>query len=154
SIQLYDTLYAQSTDLSRQPAVAVSNTVSADSLIITFNLRPGVKFWDGTPLTSRDVKFSYDYILDPANNYNLRSNYANLIKSVDAPDDQTVVFHMTGPDATYLIDLNAPILPADYFQKVGWEGFNQKPIGSGPYKLVEYKLHETMTLEANENYWG
>jgi peptide/nickel transport system substrate-binding protein len=154
SIQLYDTLYAQAADLSRQPDAALSNTVSEDKLTITFNLRPGIKFSDGTPLTSRDVKFGYDYILEPANNYNLRTNYANLIKSVDAPDDQTVVFHMTGPDATYLIDLNAPILPADYFQKVGWDGFNQKPIGSGPYKVVEYKLHESMTLEANENYWG
>jgi peptide/nickel transport system substrate-binding protein len=154
TIQLYDTLYAQAADLSRQPAAALSSSVSDDKLTITFKLRPGVKFVDGTPLTSRDVKFSYDYILDPANNYNTRSNYSTIIKSIDAPDDQTVVFNMTGPDASYLTDLSTPILPAEYFQKVGWEGFNQKPVGSGPYSLVEYKLHETMTLQANPNYWG
>src|SRR4029079_17921034 len=96
------------------PGLAKSWESSADGKTLTFHLRDGVTFHSGAPLTSADVKASLDGIMDEANAAVARSSLASVV-SVDAPDPQTVVLNLSGPDAGILAGLstvNVAILPA------------------------------------------
>lgn len=78
------------------PKLAETWEASEDGLSWTFHLREGVKFHDGSPFTSADVKFTYEQILNPDVKSNNYKNYV-IIESMDTPDDKTIVFHLTSP---------------------------------------------------------
>lgn len=141
------------------PDLAESWDISDDLMTYTFHLRQGVKWHDGEPFTSKDVKWTFDSILeygDQAYTY----NYVKMIESVETPDDATVVFHMAYPCGTFVEsvgDYQGPdILPAHIYE--GTDPYtnpaNQKPIGTGPFKFVEAKLGSYCKLEANPDYYG
>ena len=141
------------------PDLAESWDISEDLMTYTFHLRQGVKWHDGEPFTSKDVKWTFDSILeygDQAYTY----NYVKMIESVETPDDSTVVFHMAYPCGTFVEsvgDYQGPdILPAHIYE--GTDPYtnpaNQKPIGTGPFKFVEAKLGSYCKLEANPDYYG
>lgn len=117
-----------------------------------FKLRTA-KWSDGTPATSDDVKFTYEYVLDPANKSAIASRIANVDK-VAVVDPQTVRITTKGPDP--LMPKRAffiPILPKAYIAKVGMAQFSQAPIGTGAFKVKEYKASTRAILVPSETSW-
>ncbi len=134
--------------------------ISSDGLTLTYHMRHGIKWQDGAPLTSKDVVFTWQAIMNPKNNVQTRTGY-DQIQNVTAPDDYTVVVHMKrkyAPIVAYFMGLEGggPILPAHLLANasdMNHVPFNAKPVGSGPFKIVEWVHGDHITLEANPDYW-
>ncbi len=116
-----------------------------DSLTYVFHLKPDVRFHDGTSLTSRDVRFTFESILDPESASPLRSNYEN-IRAIATPDPLTVIFRLREPQASFLANLIRGIVPANAAREAG-KPFASHPVGSGPFRLVRMG-DEAIDLEA------
>ena len=121
-----------------------------DALTYVFHLKPNVKFHDGRPLTSADVKSTFDFILNPANKSPKRGAF-RMVENVETPDPQTVIFHLKEPYASFVMNLipnAAGIVPAN-----APSDFARHPIGSGPFKFVSQSQDEDVQLIRNENYF-
>jgi peptide/nickel transport system substrate-binding protein len=121
-----------------------------DALTYVFHLRRGVRFHDGRPLTSADVKATFDFILNPANRSPKRGGF-RMITSIEAPDDFTVTFHLQEPYASFtnnLIPSAVGIVPAN-----AAADFSRHPIGSGPFRFVSQAQDEEVLLERNPDYF-
>jgi peptide/nickel transport system substrate-binding protein len=113
-----------------------------------------VKFSNGDPLTSDDVKSTIEWLLDPRNQSAYRPRFA-FVESVDAVDPLTVRIRTKEPAPVlryYLVDV--PIHNSKYIRQVGNEAANRAPIGAGPYKFVRWDRDERLVLEANPTYWN
>jgi peptide/nickel transport system substrate-binding protein len=122
-----------------------------------FKLRKGVKFHNGEPFTAASVKATIDYALDPANKTHYASaSFWGPVKEVQAVDDYTVRFVTAKPWPT-LIDnaslTNALIMPAKALKELGPQKLAQHPIGTGPFKFVEWRRDERLVLDRNPDYW-
>jgi peptide/nickel transport system substrate-binding protein len=135
--------------------------ISKDGLTITYHLRHNIKWHDGFPFTSKDVKFSWKAILDKNNNVETHTGY-ELASSVDTPDDYTVVFHMKKPFSpavdTLFGDSDSPysVVPEHLLASlpnINTIPFNSMPIGTGPYKIVRWVHGDHIDLEANRDYF-
>ncbi|HVG21626.1 MAG TPA: ABC transporter substrate-binding protein [Blastocatellia bacterium] len=146
---VYDTLLVKNEKFEFVPSLADSFTESEDHKTFTFRLRSGVVFHDGRPLTSADVKYTFDSIIAPATRSPIRGA-VDKITSIEAPDPLTVIFHAGEPFYTFTGNLPAiGIIP----EGAGPELVNA-PVGSGPYRLVSYAEGDAVKLEANQGYWG
>lgn len=123
-----------------------------------FHLRKDVKFHDGTPLTAKDVKFTFDRIITEKaidGESSPRKGLLGPLAEVQVVDDYTVKFVLSEPWPILLKMLpHQQIIPKDYVEKVGTKGFIEKPIGAGAFKLVEAKLDERIVLERFDDYYG
>jgi len=137
------------------PALAEHYEFAEDAKSATFRLRPGIKFHDGTPVTPEDVKWSYEHY---------RGAWGEVLhdktQGVEIIDDRTVRFHFKEPFLDFPILLGTAnvcgagwVVPAKYYEKVGQDGFMQKPIGAGPYKLVSQQPGVRFDFEAFEDYY-
>jgi len=136
--------------------IAESWTVSRDGLTYTFKIRRGVKFHDGSELTSKDVKASYDKILKPpAGVKSLRKEAYESIASVDAPDAGTFVVKLKYPEPSILLNLASPwnwIYKADLLAKdPHW--YEKNVMGTGPFTFVEHVKGSHWVGKKNPNYW-
>jgi peptide/nickel transport system substrate-binding protein len=136
--------------------VAKSWTVSEDRMTYTFTLHEGVKFHDGSDLTSADVKASWDKIVSPPEGVvSPRKSEYEFIKSIEAPNPYTVVFRLHYPAASFLAGLAHPanfIYAKKYLdQDVNY--YKKNVMGSGPFKLKEYVRGASIELERNPKYW-
>jgi peptide/nickel transport system substrate-binding protein len=121
-----------------------------DPLTYVFHLHPGVYFHDGKPLTSADVKFTFDSIRSGAIATQKRGSY-RLVSSIDAPDPQTVIFHLSTADASFLWNLSRPavgIVPAG-----SGADFAAHPVGTGPFRFVSAEQDEDVVIERNPTYF-
>jgi ABC-type transport system substrate-binding protein len=101
-------------------------------------LRQGVKFHDGTRFTARDVKATFDRVLNPENKLTARGNHAK-IKSVETVDDHTVRFKTDGPYPLFVERMTALVIQSDkVIKEKGHEWMQENPVGTGPYKLVKW----------------
>lgn len=153
---IFDGLVARDDRNALVPALAAAlPTVSADGKTVTATLRAGVRFHDGSPLTSADVVFTYRSILNPSVDSVLRSDL-DMLGGVSAPDAQTVVFSLKYAYAPFLQRLALGIVPEKALagQDINKAAFNQKPIGTGAYRFVSWTPGDRMVLEANPDYWG
>lgn len=151
---IYDSLTAHSPEGGLEPALAVS-WKALDEKTWQFRLRQGVKFHNGEPFNAQCVKVSLDRILDPENASPMHGRVGK-IDHVEVVDDYTVNLAMKNPDVTLparLSELYGSIVPAKYVQEVGNEGFAKAPVGTGPFKFVEWVKDERLVLEANRDYW-
>jgi peptide/nickel transport system substrate-binding protein len=118
-----------------------------------FDLQDGVKFHNGDALTADDVKFSIDRMLDPSFKSPQYQNFSS-IKDVTAVNPTTVRIVTSDPYPALLAQLvNLSIVPAAYTRAKGADALNVAPVGSGPYKFVEWRKGESVTLEADPSYW-
>ncbi|WP_425565475.1 ABC transporter substrate-binding protein [Pilimelia columellifera] len=129
--------------------------VSADGRTVTARLREGVRFHDGAPLTSADVVFTYQAVLDPKVDSTLRSDL-DMLAAVEAPDPATVVFRLKHPYAPFLQRLTLGIVPAKALagQDINKAAFNRAPVGTGPYRVQSWTPGDRLVLKANEAYHG
>lgn len=156
SFTLYDNLLYRDADGKLQPMLATEYK-AVDDTTWQFKLRPDVKFHNGDQLTAADVKFTIERTYDPNTKGSAVASIFTTIASIEIPDAMTVVFKTKAPDPLLparLAFYGGEIMPKDYFAKVGADGFNQKPVGAGPFKFVEWVKDDHLTLEANQGYWG
>lgn len=152
---IYETLlFFNSLDGSIKPWLATSYKYSSDATSVTFNLRQGVKWSDGQPFTSADVVFTFNLLQKyPAMDYN---GMDPSIKSVSAPDANTVVITLTSPNLPILWYLGGQtwILPRHHWSNVGdpSQYTDPNPLGTGPYLFKSF-TPQLVTLVKNPNYW-
>jgi peptide/nickel transport system substrate-binding protein len=147
---IFDDLLSRGDNLDVAPGLAEHWEIP-DPLTYIFYLHHGVKFHDGRPLTSRDVKWTFDSLLQGK----IRSTKAAVYRYVDhieAPDDYTVIFHMKEPSATLLWNLSDGAIGIVPYGS-GTE-MTSHPIGSGPFKFGSAETDKEVILEHNDNYWG
>jgi peptide/nickel transport system substrate-binding protein len=151
---LYDNLVMRDENLNLAPGLATSWKL-VDDRTWQFKLREGVVFHNGDPFAAEDVKFS----LERAIAENPRTSvYAalNTIERVEIVDQHTVNLVTKQPDPllpTRLSYYGGMMLPRQYFEKLGMEGFRKEPVGTGPIKFVEWQKNERLVFEANPRYW-
>lgn len=148
---IYNGLVQIQPDFSPAPALAES-WENPDDLTWIFHLRPGVKFHDGSELSAEDVKFTFDSIRDEALASPARSFYAP-ITNIEVVDPLTVKFTLDQPYGPFLSYMSMPILPKAVVE-ADPAAFATAPVGTGPFKLVEWKRGDSIILEANPDYWG
>ena len=148
---LFDNLLSRDEHLSVAPGLAESWDIP-DPKTYVFHLHRGVKFSDGRPLTSRDVKWSFESVLQGK----VRSPKAGTYKwveRIDAPDDYTVVFHLKQPWAALLWNVaggeGMGIVPYGSGEEI-----SRNPIGSGPFKFVSAEQDRDVVIERNNGYWA
>jgi peptide/nickel transport system substrate-binding protein len=155
--QMFDTLYAFDDTGNMIPRLATSYTISPDKLQYTFKLRGDVKFHNGEVMTSADVKYSLERILEPKTRSTRRPNFEPVVASVEAPSADTVVFKLKVPDGAFLNKIAGYlyIVPKKYTEALETpEAFGRKPVGTGPYKLVEQKIGQRLVIERFDDYFG
>jgi peptide/nickel transport system substrate-binding protein len=136
--------------------LAESWTISKDGLVYTFKLRRGVKFHDGSEMTSKDVKASYDKIIFPPPGVkSLRKAAYTSVEVVEAPDPYTVRFRLKWPESSLLLNLASPwnwIYRADILAKdIHW--YEKNVNGTGPFTFVEHVRGSHWVGKKNPNYW-
>jgi peptide/nickel transport system substrate-binding protein len=136
--------------------LAESWTVSKDGLLYTFKLRSGVKFHDGSVMTSKDVKASYDKIIfPPAGIGSTRKGQYRAVEVVEAPDPSTVRFRLKWPESSFLLALSSPwnfIYKADLLAKdIHW--YEKNIMGTGPFTFVEHVKGSHWVGKKNPDYW-
>ncbi len=127
--------------------------VSEDGLTITYKLKKGVKWSDGQPFTSADVKFTWEALINPKNLVKSRSGY-ELIESVETPDDHTAVVKYKEYYAPYLTRF-APVLPKHILGKLDNMNdapYNRMPVGTGAFRVTEWVSGDHITMEKNPYY--
>ena len=137
-----------------QPSLAESFEVADDFKSATFKIRPTAKFHNGQPVTSEDVRFTYE---------NYRGTGAQIFKEkterIETPDPLTFNVYFKEPFLDFLTLYGTPatgigwIVPKAYYQQVGPDGYKQNPIGAGPYKLVRNSSNTEFEFEAMADYW-
>jgi peptide/nickel transport system substrate-binding protein len=135
------------------PSLAVS-WKGLDETTWEVKLRKGVKFHDGTPFGAKDVKATFDRVLNPENKLTARGNHAK-IKSVEVVDDLTVRFKTDGPYPLFVERLTAQVMQSEkVIKEKGHEWMQDNPIGTGPYKLQKWSKKQEHLLVRNDDYWG
>jgi peptide/nickel transport system substrate-binding protein len=147
---IFDDLLSRGENLDVAPGLAERWEIP-NPLTYIFHLHHGVRFHDGRALTSRDVKWTFDSLLQGK----VRSTKAGVyrfVDRIDAPEDDTVIFHMKEPSATLLWNLSdgaIGIVPYRSGNEV-----TARPIGSGPFRFVSAETDKEVIVERNDNYWG
>ncbi len=136
-------------DLGLEARLATEWAFADDGSTLTFKLREGVTFHDGSPFTSADVKDTFEWVLNPENGAQNRPLYAT-IESIDTPDDYTVVMNLNVLNSFLLNNIaRMPIVPAG-----SGANFGDNPIGTGPYQFVELVRDDRLVVRGYADYWG
>jgi len=175
---LFDSLLELDASLNVKPLLAESWDVSKDGLTYTFKLKKGVTWHDGKPFTARDVAFTFYSVLDPKVTTPHRAYFDALVgfpeltakenpkrpeelavRPIEIVDDHTVRFRLRYPSGSFLavlVNPRAGIIPEHLLKgtDLNTADFNRKPVGTGPFKFVEWRRGERIVMEANERYHG
>src|SRR3989440_9996906 len=175
---LFDSLVELDQSLGVRPLLAESWEVSKDGLVYTFKLKKGVKWHDGAPFTARDVAFTFYSVLNPkvttphrayfdalvgfaelTNKDNPKRPEDLAVRPIEVVDDHTVRFRLRYPSGSFLavlVNPRAGIIPEHLLKgaDLNTAEFNRKPVGTGPFKFVEWRRGDRIVMEANEQYHG
>ena len=155
NLVLFDQHVPQNTFDSIRPELAESWSWDAAGTALSFNLRHGVKWHDGQPFTARDVKCTWDLLAGKASEklrVNPRKSWYRNVDDVVVDGDYQVTFHLKAPQPSLLVLLASGASPV-YPCHVSPAQMRQHPIGTGPFKFVEYKPNEDIKLVRNPDYW-
>ena len=153
---IFSSLVAHDENMNIVPDAAQSWEMP-NPLTFVFHLRPGLKFHDGRPLTSSDVKYTFDTILSGVPSptglvqSTKRSSFED-ISSVNSPDPLTVIFHLKEPRASFLWDMARPAI--GIVPKGSATDIRLHPVGSGPFRFVSMTTDEEVDLDRNPDYYG
>lgn len=155
----FNSLYTVDWKGAWQTALAVRETISPDGLAWTYALRPGVRWSDGAPFTSADVKYTWQLVTNKQVHITYASGF-DKIASIDTPDPARVVFHLKEAYAPFKEQVvGAPIVPQHVLgplsaDEINRAPFNRRPVGTGPFMVTEFVTDDHVTLEPNPSYWG
>jgi peptide/nickel transport system substrate-binding protein len=156
NINMFDSLLHKTTKLEYEPSLATS-WKSVNETTWEFKLRKGVKFHNGETMTAEDVKFSFDRVLEPGKTAKKSPQYGNIraIKEVRIVNPETIHIVTEKPYPLLLERLVFfPIVPKKHLEKVGDQAFGESAtVGTGPWKLAEYKRDQHIRLESHEAHW-
>ncbi len=157
---MFDGLVTRSSDGRVLLQLAESATL-IDGVTWEFVLKQGVTFHNGEDLTAEDVKFTFDRIITenaieyPEPHTSPRKGLIGPVESVEIVDDYTVRLYLSAPfPAAMQMLVHQQIVPKDYFEQVGTEGFIEAPVGCGPFKFVEGSLGDQIVMERFDDYYG
>jgi peptide/nickel transport system substrate-binding protein len=151
---LHDAMLKPMPGKSLAPSLAESWTMSPDGLVYEFVLRKGPRFHTGEPVTSEDVKFSFERYRGVS-----AKTLKERVAAIETPDPGRVRFRLKQPWPDFMtfyagIATGANwIVPKKYVERVGEEGFKKAPVGAGPYKFVSFTPGVELVLEAVDGYW-
>jgi peptide/nickel transport system substrate-binding protein len=143
-------------DNSPAPSIAESWETSEDGLTWTFQIRDDITWSDGEPLTSEDVEYTYQRVLDEKQGCCI--DYIELIDTMETPDDTTLIIHTKKP-FPQLVSAFVYILPEHVWSEISekeaktFENY-PNPVTSGPFHLSDWQKGQFFTMEANEDYWA
>lgn len=161
-VNLYEglTRYKDGT-LQPEPALATDWEISEDGTVYTFTLREGVTFHDGTPFNAEAVKFNFDRMLDENHPYHDTGPFPlafffSAVETTEVVDDMTVKFTLNAPYAPFLSNLAYPtgLIVSPEAVKAGGADFGRNPVGTGPFKFVEWQSNERVVVDRYDDYWG
>jgi peptide/nickel transport system substrate-binding protein len=144
-------------DLAAEVPTIGNGGISADGLTIRYKLRTNVKWQDGQPFTSADVKFTFDAVMNPANDVSGRVGFDDVSR-VDVPDARTIVFHLRhryAPFVTTVFGDGCGVLPAHILARektINDVSFNAAPVGTGPFRVVRWERGNRIELRRNDEY--
>ncbi len=155
---IYDGLIRADRDLSLTGELAESWEISKDERTITFHLKRGVRWHDGTPFTARDVEFTYRYMRDPKTPTAYAEDFLQVART-EVVDPYTYRVHYEKPYAPALLSWALWVLPAHLLEEPWRKGVdlrttpqNRHPVGTGPFRFQEWKTQEKVVLLANPDY--
>ena len=154
---LFPRLYKLNNAFNAIPDLATSYDVSDDALTYTFHLRDNAKWSDGEAVTSADVLYTFNEIVDKS--YAFESVFAS-VTSMEAPDDYTVVLKLSEPDGSFLANLSwygTFILPEHVLKGTDWmtnDEFSNNPVTCGPFKFDQWNKGTDVQIVRDDNYWG
>ncbi|GAW35860.1 periplasmic dipeptide transport protein precursor [Roseovarius sp. A-2] len=147
--------------LEPEPALATEWDISEDGTEYTFHLREGVTFHDGTPFDAEAVKFNFDRMLKEDHPYHDTgpfplSFFFGAVEGTEAVDDMTVKFTLNAPYAPFLSNLAYPtgLMVSPEAIKTHGKEVGRNPVGTGPFKFVEWKSNERVVVDRFDSYWG
>jgi peptide/nickel transport system substrate-binding protein len=146
---LFDSLVERDAQLNIRDDLA-SRWENPDPRTYVFHLRPGVRFHDGRPLTSADVKFTFDSILTGAVT-TPKHTALRMVASIETPDDATLIIHLKEPDASLLWNIARPAIGV--VPRGSGRNFAAHPIGTGPFRFARARQEEEVVLECNRDYF-
>ncbi len=155
NLVMFDQQVKQNSLQSIAPDLATGWTWNEDGTAVTFPLRQGVKWHDGKPFTSADVVCTWDLLMEKASDklrFNPRKSIYKNLDRVTANGDYEVTFHLKRPQPAFL-NLIAGGFAAIYPCHVPPAQMRQHPIGTGPFKFVEFKPNEQIKVAKNPDYW-
>jgi peptide/nickel transport system substrate-binding protein len=152
---LVNTYQTPDGSVALEPMLADSWEISADGLRYTFHLKPGVKFADGTPVTTSDWIWSLERARDTEESPWASS--AAPIRRITAPDANTLLIELKEMNAPFLSMLavhNFSVHSKARFDRLGADEYYKSPLGTGPYYFTGWSIHEYYRMEKNPYYWG
>ncbi len=150
---IYQPLVTLNSSLQVAPDLATGWKTSSNGLSITFTLRKGVTFDNGSPLTSQDVKATFERILNPSTGA-AAASYLASVNSIATPNPQTVVLNLSHPDSSLLYGLTSENMAIVPTSAITAGTLRTKPDGTGPYKFVSFQPNNSFTVARNPSYWG
>jgi peptide/nickel transport system substrate-binding protein len=157
NMNIHNSLLTLDKDLKPVPDLAKRWEVSPDGLAYTFYLEEGVKFHDGTDMDAKAVKWNFDHMMDPQTRAFTRVFYKD-VKAVEVVDPHTVRFVLQEPNYMFPLvvsgyRLGFPMTSPTAFEKMSEQERRSHPVGTGPFKLLEWVPNDHITLVRNEHYW-
>jgi peptide/nickel transport system substrate-binding protein len=151
--QIHNALLEADENYVLQPVLAQSYETARDGLTYTFKLRQGVKFHNGMDFTADDAKYTYEWYMNPAN-HAVNANSFKGVDSVQTVDKYTVRVKMKEPNAAFLAKgATTFIVPAAYHGKIGEKGYKVAPVGTGAFKLKEWRPAEFTLVQAFDGHF-
>jgi peptide/nickel transport system substrate-binding protein len=152
--QIYELPLMATPQMKRENCLAESwkLTTEAGKQVVDVKIRKGVKFHSGDTLTAKDFVYSYERLKDPK--ISKWSHYQAAVDRIEVINDYRFKIYFKEPDAEYITGLLRLYgIPKAYYEKVGDEGVQKHPVGTGPWKFVSRKIGEELNLEAFDEYW-
>lgn len=153
---VFDQPLNQNAHLDLVPGLIANWELAADGLSLGVELRDGVRFHNGDAMTADDFRYTFFERLKSPDKIDTKNSWRSVSDIVvSSPTRAVMRFSAPAPTAPqWLAFLGSYVVPKRYIERVGIEAFQQKPVGTGPYRLVEHQLNARIVLERNDDYWG
>ena len=153
---VYDQPLMQAPDMKLEAALATKWSLSEDGKTVTLDIRDDAYWHDGAKVTSADIKYTFLERGKAGHKIDLARIWRN-VEDIETPSATRAVIRLSKPMPTaipWLAFLANYVVPKHHVSKVGVEGFASQPLGSGPYRVVDYQRNSRIVLEAFDKYWG